>query len=70
MKKDDIVYIKDDNVLRQEWHLGRVIDVQSSSDGFVRKLILKTQDTISGKVSVLERPVTKCVLLIPADEQE
>ena len=70
MKKDDIVYIKDDNVLRQEWHLGRVIDVQPSADGLVRKLILKTQDTITGKASVLERPVTKCILLIPADKQE
>ena len=69
----DIVLVVEENVPRAQWHLGRIIETMSSSDGFVRKAKLIVGDTTlnaKGKrvksVSEIERPVHKLVLLVEA----
>ncbi|XP_065108476.1 uncharacterized protein [Paramisgurnus dabryanus] len=71
LKVNDIVIIKDDNLPRNHWQLGRVIETVQSSDGLVRRVKVqvgdrkphKKQDPPS-KPSVIERPIKKLVLLL------
>ena len=58
----DIVLVADESTPRSCWPLARVIEVIPGSDGFVRRLKVKT--------TVLERPVTKCVLLEATEDNE
>ena len=54
--------VADESTPRSCWRLARVIEVIPGSDGFVRRLKVKT--------TVLERPVTKCVLLEATEDNE
>ena len=49
----DLVLICDENILRGNWPLGRVIEVHDGKDGDVRSEKVRTSSTI------LTRPVTK-----------
>lgn len=66
----DIVYLKDDNVVRNDWRLGKVTKVHPSADGLVRKVTILTANRAidgkhnSAKMIELERPVAKCIVLI------
>ena len=53
----DIVLIADDNVKRNQWRLGRVINSFPGSDGLVRSVEVRTEG------GTLKRPVTKLCLL-------
>ena len=53
----DIVLVADDNVKRNQWILGRVLNVFPGSDGLVRSVEVRVKE------SVLKRPVTKLCLL-------
>ncbi|XP_071088226.1 uncharacterized protein [Haliotis cracherodii] len=59
---NDIVLVKDDNLHRSCWSMGRVISVEADKDGFVRSVQIKTLN------SELRRPVTKLVLLVPSEK--
>ncbi|XP_068237026.1 uncharacterized protein [Palaemon carinicauda] len=59
----DIVLVKDDNQLRSNWMMGRVITTGKDRTGFVRSVVLKTQ------TSELHRPIQKLVLLLAVEEQ-
>ncbi|XP_068218281.1 uncharacterized protein [Palaemon carinicauda] len=59
----DIVLVKDDNQLRSNWMMGRVISTGKDRTGFVRSVVLKTQ------TSELHRPIQKLVLLLAVEEQ-
>ncbi|XP_076858013.1 uncharacterized protein LOC143512031 [Brachyhypopomus gauderio] len=70
MQTGDIVLIKDDDLPRCEWRLGRVSETTRDKDGFVRRVKVHLGDKQLGKkgerlskLSVLERPVQKLVLL-------
>ncbi|KAM7380993.1 hypothetical protein PAMP_004254 [Pampus punctatissimus] len=69
---NDIVILQDDNSPRNEWKLGKVVEVQPSTDGVVRKLKLLVSDTtlekgkLHTRVTHLERPIHKVVTLIEA----
>lgn len=52
-----IVLIKDDHLSRNEWMIGRVIEILPSKDGLTRNVIVKTG------TSTLRRPVQKLALL-------
>ena len=56
---DDIVLIKNTDVVRSKWPMGRVTSVIPSNDGFVRKAYVKT----ASSADPLLRPVTKLVVL-------
>lgn len=75
MKVNDIVMIKDDNLPRNQWKLGRVMVAEPDDDGSVRKISLKTRSSslnekgkVIWSVSQLERPIYKLVLLQEASE--
>ena len=53
----DIVILVDENAPRCHWALGRIVEAVRSSDGLVRSARVRTRS------SVVERPVTKLVLL-------
>ena len=57
VKQGDVVLLVEDNVLRCNWPLGVITEVDPSSDGHIRKIQFKTA------TSVLNRPVTKIVRL-------
>ena len=65
----DLVLIKDENLPRMEWRLGRIIDTIPSEDGLVRKVKVKIGDKSSDQTPkapvILERPIHKLVLVMP-----
>ena len=69
-KEGDVVLIKDKNLARNAWPLGRVRETKPSSDGLVRKVIL-TLPPLPGRTSTrsVERAVTDLVLLLSKEAQ-
>lgn len=57
LKEGDIVLLVDNNVPRNRWQLGRVVDVFPSKDGLIRSAKIRTAS------SVLTRPITKLCFL-------
>ena len=64
----DIVIIKDDDVRRNQWLLARVVEVVADSDGMVRSVKVRTSAKDNTTGSVLNRPITKLVLLLEAED--
>jgi len=62
LKVDDIVLVVDELTHRNQWPLGRIVQVFTGPDGLVRSATVKTQS------SVLKRPVTKLCFLEGATE--
>ena len=67
----DVVLLKDENLVRNHWQLGRVCKTHPSEDGLIRKVTLwmstsnlDAKGVRRGKVSFLDRPVHKLVLLV------
>ena len=54
----EIVLVKDIDLPRNQWPLGRIVRANPDDDGLVRRVKVKTQS------SVLERSVHKLVLLV------
>lgn len=59
-----IVLLKEDNLPPCSWLLGRIIEVYSGSDGFVRTVKVKTNK------GVFKRPVVKCCVLPIQDNEK
>ena len=62
----DVVLLVDEDVKRNKWPMGRILEVFPSDDGLVRKVNVK----VSGSDVPLSRPVTKVVLLLKCPLQE
>ena len=60
---NDLVLIADDNLPRNTWPMGRIVDVFPGNDGLVRTV------DVRAKNSVYRRPVAKICLLEAADDQ-
>lgn len=68
---DDLVLVKEEEMHRNDWRLGRIKEIIFSGDGLVRraKVILgDSKLSVEGKrinkPSIIERPVQKLVLLL------
>ena len=59
----DIVLIKDENTPRNNWKMGRILEVKPDKHGLVRSVLIKTQS------SEFLRPVNKVVLLLAVEVQ-
>ena len=66
----DVVIIRDENLPRNQWHLGRVVETYKGKDGLVRKVKVLVGTSVlspNGKCmearSYLERPIHKLVLI-------
>lgn len=73
-KVNDIVILCENSAPRSQWKLARVAEVYPSSDGRVRKVKLQLSDSSvdnqgkrTTKLTYLDRPVQKTVLLIEAE---
>ncbi|XP_038055409.1 uncharacterized protein LOC119727556 [Patiria miniata] len=73
----DVVISKEGEQTRNQWPLGRVVETYPSNDGRVRsvKLLMAdgTRDNLGRRQhspSLLDRPVHKLVLLVPAEKPE
>ena len=73
----DIVIVKDDNLARNQWKLGRISECFPSDDGLVRKVKVMMSDSCldnSGKrtkaLNIVDGPVHSLVLLLECNTQE
>ena len=53
----DVILIVDENIVRNQWPLGVIMETLPSADGLVRKVRVRTSS------STYERPITKIVLV-------
>jgi hypothetical protein len=53
----DIIMVVYENCPRNSWPLGKIVEVTTGRDGYVRRVKVLTRGTL------IERPVDKCVLL-------
>ncbi|XP_070550706.1 uncharacterized protein [Ptychodera flava] len=60
IERNDIVLVVD-NLPRNQWQMGRVVDVLTDERGLVRIAKVKT------RTSILERPITKLCVILEAD---
>ena len=70
-KVGDVVIIKDEDLPRNEWKMGRVEKVYKGDDENVRRVRLsvgKSKTGTKGKSACLERPVQGVVLLLENDD--
>lgn len=71
---DDVVLIKENDLPRNEWRLGRVVETTIDKDGLVRRVkvclgdrkLSKMGERLS-KPTVIERPIQKLVLMLETD---
>ena len=77
LQRGGVVIVSDEVLSRNQWKLGRVVEVYASEDNLVRKVKLAMADsTLDNKgrrrrsVSHLVRPVHKLVLLLANEEYE
>ena len=71
MQIGDIVLLKDEDLVRCQWKLAKVVQAMPSQDNLVRKVrLLMADDTLTnnGKrvnsASYLERPIHKLAILV------
>ena len=74
LKVEDVVRIKDAELARGQWTLGQVVEVYPDKDQFVRKVRLRVGDPPLdklgrrvAKVTYVERPIQKLILLLESD---
>ena len=74
IQTSDIVLLKDDRILRNQWQLAHVVKAQPDADGLVQKVKITVADhnldQLGQRVkpaSMLERPVQKLVLLVACE---
>ena len=68
----DIVLLKTDQTLRNQWPMAKIINVNTGNDGLVRSATIRVGSTDAEKATcqILERPIHKLVLLMKNDEVE
>ena len=74
LKVNDIVLVKDENLARNEWRMGKITEANTDKDGFVRKVKIQLADKDLDKRGkrlkdhvFLERPVHKLILLVNSE---
>ena len=64
----DVVIVKDDDVFRNEWPMGKVVEALKSEDEKVRKVKVMTYR--HGQLKTVYRPISQIVLLVPVEEKD
>lgn len=64
VRVDDFVVLQDENVIRGNWTIGRIINVYPGKDGRIRNVNIKTP------TSEYQRPITKIAVIYPAEGYE
>ena len=66
----DIVLIVQDNVSRNEWNRGKIVNVREDSEGQIRSVFVKIGNRGDRSEQVLERPIDKLVFLCSTEDDE
>ena len=70
VKIGDVVLVKDSNLIRGKWRLGRIIRADPSlRDGYVRNVEISYKNPDSKNVLTIARPIQKIIVLVPVEEQ-
>ena len=68
----DVVLVSDANMMRGQWRIGLVIKCIPSSDGYVRRVMLKLtnfrKDNQGKTIVEVERAVRNTIVLVPVDD--
>ena len=64
VRDNDIVMVADPNAVCGKWTIGRVMSIYPGSDGKIRNVKVKTS------TSEYQRPITKIVVIYPAEGYE
>ena len=64
VRVDNIIMVADPNAVRGKWTIGRVMNVYPESHGKIRNVKVKTP------ASEYQRPITKIVVIYPAEGYE
>ena len=71
LQVNDIVILQEDDAIRCQWRFAKVIETIHDDDGLVRRVKiqmgdpdLSKQGKRLGKLSILERPIHKLVVLV------
>ena len=74
--KDDVCLVKDSNVLRGEWRLGRVTECYADENGRVRNVELLVKPQQSGSINYtptapiyIKRHAGSVIVLVPANDE-
>ena len=59
----DIVLLVEANIARSQWSLGRIIEATAGKDDLVRSVVVRVRG------SEYRRPVNKCILVLPVEDQ-
>ena len=62
----DVVLVKDNDVSRNEWPMGKIVEALTSEDGKVRKVKIMVYK--EGKRKIVYRPISEIVLLLPTEK--
>ena len=69
VKVGDICLIQYKKDVKSTYRLGKVIEVQSSSDGLVRKVILQYKLPNETIYRLVDRPIHGIAVIVPVEEQ-
>ncbi len=64
IQPDDIVLVKEDNMVTNHWQLARVVSTFPGHDGKTRVVLVRT------KTGIYKRPITKLVLLLSSESSK
>ena len=62
----DVVLVKDEDAHRNDWLLGKIVEVTRSADGKVRRA--KVASWKGGSMKTYDRPICSFVLLLKQEE--
>ena len=63
---DDVVLVRDKQLPRNNWPMGRVSEVKRSHDGLIRSVTLQMSSKSKNAARFLTRPISELVLLVPS----
>jgi hypothetical protein len=68
LQKGDVVLMKEESIVSNDYRLGRVVEVFKGEDGHVRRAIITYRNPNEAVFRTTERPIHKLILVVPVDQ--
>jgi hypothetical protein len=68
LQKGDVVLMKEESMVSNDYRLGRVVEVFKGEDGHVRRAIITYRNPNEVAFRTTERPIHKLILVVPVDQ--
>jgi hypothetical protein len=68
LKEGDVVLMKEESMVSNDYRLGRVVEVFKGKDGHVRRDIITYKNPNEVAFRTTERPIHKLILVVPVDQ--